>query len=395
MPWKESCKRMLRIEFVEAVLNGNMTKSEACRQYGISRPTGDKWIARYLNGESLNDRSRRPFKTANRIPKETEDFLVAYRKKYPAIGAVKIRRMLENEGQTNLPSASTINAVFKRNGLITREASLNADPCHHFEKKTPNEMWQADFKGHFKMLNGQRCHPLNIIDDCTRFNICCDPKLDETLESIRPTIELVFKEYGLPRIFLCDNGNPWGVSQSTGFTKFEVWLMDLGILTIHGRWRHPQTQGKEERFNGSLKREHLRFVTISNLEDAERELAAYREFYNHKRPHHALDLDTPASRYKPSERRYPETIESWVYPSEYELRSIKETGYFTYKGQGYFLSEAMGGKTVGIRESSHSRCITLHYRQFKIAKIDLDKRVFTYKKIYLAEGDPRFEPLEE
>lgn len=392
MPWKESCKTMLRKEFVEAVLSGKLTKSQACREFEISRPTGDKWIARALAGESMEDRSRAPFQTANRIPIDMEELIVSYRKLYPALGALKIHKIMEDEKKTNLPSPSTFNAVFKRNGLITKEASLAAAPIRRFEKESPNEMWQADFKGYFIMGNGKRCYPLNVLDDCSRYNLCCDPKPGETLEDVQPSMVRIFREYGLPRVFLCDNGNPWGVSQSTGFTKFEIWLMDLGILTVHGRALHPQTQGKEERFNGSLKREHLQYVQIADMEDAARELAKYRCFYNNKRPHRALDLDTPASRYQPSERKYPEKIEPWEYPTGYELRKIKDTGYFTYDGQGYFLSQALGGKTVAVRESSHLGCITLFYRQFKIARIDIDKRVFQFKKIYLAKGDPRFEP---
>ena len=390
MPWKESSKTMLRTEFVMAVLSGKLTKSQACRDFGISRPTGDKWLARAINGENMEDRSRAPFRTANRISEEMEQLVVSYRKQYPALGAVKIRRIMEDEGYVDLPSASTFNAVFKRNGLITKEDSLAATPYRRFEKETPNEMWQADFKGNFEMGNGQRCYPLTILDDCTRYNLCCDPKPDETFESVQPSMVRIFQEYGLPRIFLCDNGNPWGVSQSTGFTRFEVWLMELGILTIHGRGLHPQTQGKEERFNQSLKRELLKYVHLSDMEDAAKQMAEYRQFYNNKRPHHALGLDTPASRYTPSERKYPKEVEPWEYPAGYEIRTIKKSGYFTYGGQGYYLSEAFGGKTVGVRESSQQGCITLYYRQFKIAGIDVDKRVFRFKKIYLSEGDPRF-----
>lgn len=394
MPWKESSKAMMRKEFVETVLSKQLTKSQACRAFGISRPTGDKWIGRFIQGESMKDRNRAPFHVANRIAPEVEQALVEYRKRYAALGAVKIRRMLEDEHFENLPSASTINAVFKRNGLISKEASQAATPHQRFEKAVPNEMWQADFKGSFEMLNGKRCHPLNIIDDCSRFNLCCDPKPDETLLSVKPSVARIFREYGLPRIFLCDNGNPWGVAQSTGFTHFEVWLMDLGVLTIHGRSLHPQTQGKQERFNGSLKQECLKYAQIVDIEDAARQLAAYRDFYNNKRPHHALGLDTPASHYVASERKFPDKIDSWEYPSGYELRRIKDSGYFTYRGQGYFLSEALGGRVVAVRESSVKGCITLHYRQFKIASIDVDRRVFRFKKIYLTDADPRFDPQQ-
>lgn len=395
MPWKERSKTMLRKEFVEDVLTGKLNKSEACRKYGISRPTGDKWIARMKNGESMDDRSKKPFKTANRINRETEDLIVSYRKEYPAIGAVKIHRMLENEHIKDIPSSSTINNIFKRNGLISEKASNDSTPNKRFEMEEPNEMWQGDFKGNFTMLDGIRCHPLNIIDDCTRFNICCYPLMNETYESVMPQMIRIFKEYGLPRVFLCDNGNPWGTPQSTGFSRFEVDLMDLGILTMHGRIRHPQTQGKEERFNGSLTRECLDLTQIENIEDAEKKLFKYRNFYNNTRPHHALKLDTPASRYKVSPRKYPNKIESWEYPDGYILHKVKKTGFITYRGQGYFLSESFGEKTIAIKESSIPGCITLCYRQFKIGRIDIDKRVFTFKKIYLAENDPRFAPNEK
>lgn len=89
-------------------------------------------------------------------------------------------------------------------------------------------------------------------------------------------------KYGMPFSFLCDNGTPWGTSQSTGFSRFEVWFMELGILTLHGRIFHPQTQGKEERFNGSLTREFLKYESFEDFEDAKIKLDKYRDFYNTK-----------------------------------------------------------------------------------------------------------------
>ena len=268
MPWKERVIETMREEFVKRALAYEKSKAALCREYGISRPTGDKWIARYLNRESLCDQSRAPHTVANKTDEDTEACIVAYRKKYPAIGATKIHRMLQNEGITNIPCPKTINNIFKRNGLITKEASQAALPYTRFEKSKPNEMWQADFKGHFAIENGFRCHPLNIIDDCTRFNLCCSPLGSETYSEVRQHMERIFADYGMPYSFLCDNGNPWGTSQSTGFSRFEVWFMELGILTLHGRILHPQTQGKEERFNGSLTREFLKHMTFENQEDA-------------------------------------------------------------------------------------------------------------------------------
>lgn len=390
MPWKDRGIETMREEFVQRVLAHEKSKAALCREYNISRPTGDKWIARYLNNESLSNKSRTPHKIANKTDAATELFIVDYRKKYPAIGATKIHRMLKDEGKENIPCPRTINDIFKRNGLITKEASQAAKPYIRFEKSKPNEMWQADFKGHFLIENGFRCHPLDIIDDCTRFNLCCSPLGSETYSEVRQHMERIFSEYGMPKSFLCDNGNPWGTAQSTGFTKFEVWLMELGILTLHGRILHPQTQGKEERFNGSLTREFLKYTTFSDQEDTIKKFAEYREFYNNKRPHHALGLDTPSKHYQSSERIYPSKIREWEYNNGYDLRKVKSSGYVTIKGQGYFLSEAFGDKVIATRESSEgANLINLYFREFIIGQINIEKRVFTFKRAYLIENDPR------
>lgn len=391
MPWKEKGIETMREEFVKQYLTHQKSKSALCREYGISRPTGDKWIERYLQGEAMTDQSRAPKTVANKTDQEIEEYIVQYRKKYPAIGAVKIHRMLKDEGITYLPCPRTINDIFKRNGLITKAASQAATPHKRFVKQEPNEMWQADFKGHFAIKNGFRCHPLDIIDDCSRFNLCCEPLGSETFAEVKIHLERIFAEYGMPYSFLCDNGTPWGTQQSTGFSRFEVWLMELGILTLHGRAFHPQTQGKEERFNGTLTREFLKYTTFEDKQDAVRKFAEYRDFYNNKRPHFALDLDTPSKHYSPSPRKYPDKISEWEYGSEYELRKVKETGYITIKGQGYFLSESFGNKVIAVRESSKSASLmNLYFRQFRIGQVDIDKRVFTFKRAYLADNDPRF-----
>lgn len=379
----------MREEFARRVLAQERSKASLCREYGISRPTGDKWVDRFQQGESMSDRSRAPRSVPGRISSDTEAEIVRLRKLYPALGAVKLRRIMEDSGYTGLPCARTFNNIFQRNGLIEPEASLAATPHQRFEKSVPNEMWQGDFKGHFRMENGHRCHPLNIIDDCSRFNLCIEALPNETFEAVKPVLERLFREYGLPFSFLCDNGNPWGTAQSLGYSRFEVWLMELGVLTLHGRPYHPQTQGKEERFNRSFTRECLRGKTFTDNNHAQTCFDEYRSFYNEVRPHFALDLDIPARHYNPSARKMPEKIESWEYGPEYKLCKVKQTGFFNYKGQGFFLSEAFGGKTIAVRESHLPGQITLVFRNFKIGRIDLDNRVYTLKRAYLIEGDPR------
>mgnify|MGYP000878841708 CR=1 FL=1 len=390
MPWKE-CKTVEqeREEFVKEVLTGKGTMSALCRKYGISRPTGYKWVSRYINGNNLANQSRAPFHTPRRISAEVEDMIVCARLKEPAIGAVKTKRMLENRGCTNVPSASTINAVFKRNGLITVQASQNATPYKRFEKEEPNEMWQSDFKGDFALRNAVRCYPLSIIDDASRKCLCADAKENMQLKSTMESFISTFRKYGLPKSLLCDNGVPWGSSQSTSITRFETWLMELGILPIHIRMRHPQCQGKVERFNGSYKQERLNFYTPLDMADAQRSRLEYRKFYNSERPHHALGLDVPDSRYKPSPREYQAKVSSWDYEVGGEIRQIKSSGYITFESQGYYLSEGLAGKTVCVYPTDEDGIYDIVFRQFRVARLSLHNRVIMSRRIYLLHDDPR------
>ena len=394
MSWERKTVEDTRLEFVQRVLKKEKSKSALCREYGISRPTGDKWIHRYLSGEGLSDQSRRPFHTPNRIPAELEESILSHRRKEPALGAAKIRRMLENEGCENLPAVSTVNKVLKRNDLITKEASAAAKKTIRFEKVFPNDMWQADFKGDFLLRDGTRCYPLSILDDCSRMCLCSDAKTNTKLHDTKASFIKTFETYGLPNTLLCDNGNPWGAAQSGGITSFDTWMMELGILPIHIRSRHPQTQGKVERFNGSYKQERLRYYLPLDMEDAQRSREEYMAFYNFTRPHNALDLDCPAQHYLCSDRAYTECVSGWDYEPGGELRRVKDSGYLTFKGQGYFLSEGLRGKELMIYPLHNEKDkFEIVFRQFRVGILDICDNVILSKKVFLRHNDPRLEKV--
>ena len=394
MPWEMKTVEQTRLEFVKRVLAHEKSKSALCREYGISRPTGDKWLDRYLSGKALSDSSRRPFHTPNKIPEELEAEIVAAREAEPAIGARKTRRMLLDKKQENVPSASTINRVFQRNGLISKEASDAAKHIVRFEKDEPNEMWQADFKGNFLLQDGTRCYPLSLIDDHSRECLCADAKPNVQLQGTKESFRKTFQTYGLPNTLLCDNGLPWGSSQSTSITKFEVWLMEHDVLTIHIRPLHPQTQGKVERFNGSYKRERLKFYIPKDLEDAQRTREEYMRFYNDVRPHCALNYDHPSQHYTPSKRKYTDTVTEWDYGYGAVLVHVKPNGYLTFCGQGYFLSEGMSDKVVMLRPSSvKENVFHIIFRDFQIGSLDVENRMVTSRKIYRLSDDPRNEKV--
>lgn len=379
MPWRNKTVEGIRGSFLAELEEGTESLSSLCRKYGISRPTGYKWKHRWETGEGVADRSHAPFHQPMKTAAAVEEQILQFRGEHPGLGAKKIKKILENRGYT-MPSASTVNNILKRRGYISKEASQRAERYRRFVMPQPNDLWQADFKGHFCMENGQRCHPLNILDDCSRFCLCSDANEDETYAATKQSFERVFRAYGLPRRLLCDNGNPWGTSQSVGYTRFEVWLLELGVLPIHGRPLHPQTQGKEERFNGTLTRELLKHVSFSDMPHAQRELDLYRTFYNTERPHEALDMRTPAELYRPSPRPMPDRISHWEYEAG-QLRRVRDTGFLTYAGQGYFLSEAFAGKTVSVIRMPDDNTLLVCFRQFVIAKIDLNERCIVSRKI--------------
>ena len=393
MPWEERnvTKTMLRREFVERVLAHEKSKTALCLEYGISRPTGDKWIKRYLEDPSCEELSREPHHRANRTSTEMEALVVKTRKEHYDSCALVVRTILLKQGIPNVPCVRTINNIFRRYGLITPEASQAATPYKRFEKDAPNDMWQTDFIGNFALKNQRRCHPLMVMDDHSRFNLCCHAQYGETFGETIPVMRKLFLEYGMPRTILCDNGNPWGTVQSTGYSKYEVWMMERGILVVHGRIKHPQTQGKQERMNQTFRKACIRGHLYRSLRETQKSFDEFREFYNNERPHTALDLQTPASIYTPSTREYPRKIAAWDYGEGVELRRIKSTGYLTYGGQGYFLSEAFGDKIVAVRETKQEgrSILTLYFRQFTIGKISVDKQVFLMKKAFLTHNDPR------
>ena len=255
MPWETRTVEETREAFVKRAQAKEKSISALCQEYGISRPTGYKWLKRSENGEGMANRSRRPFRTPNRIEEAIESRIVEMRRREPAIGAVKTRRMLTDAGMTAVPSASTINEIFRRNGLITAEASEKATPYKRFEH-----------------------------------------------------------------------------------------------------------------------------------EDAMRSREEYRAFYNNVRPHHALGLDVPCRHYTSSPREMPQRILPWEYDSGSEVRTVKSTGYLTFQGRGWYLSEGLAHKQVALIPSGQDGVWNVVYRQFRIAQLDLHELVIRSKKII------RFDP---
>ena len=377
MPWKEITVMSQKETFIAAAIQRESSFSSLCAAYGISRKTGYKWLARYLDGDGLADKSRRPHLCNGKTPPEIEDLVLNERAKQPTWGPRKLKRSLENQNYTGLPCKSTIENILKRNGCIEPEASEAATAFTRFERGKPNELWQMDYKGDFAMLNGERCYPLTILDDHSRYSLCLNANGGTSYKEFLPVFTRVLEEYGLPDTILCDNGSPWGNSQG-GITPFEVWMMRMGVLPIHGRLKHPQTQGKDERFHRTLKNDLLKKRAFLDLADAQAAFDPWRREYNEERPHESLNLDVPAMHYRTSKRKLSECDKPVAYDSGARLRKVNYKGYISICRKRYYLSESLIGEYIQLNDCEEN-AVALQYGQFEIARVDLEQGIFLSK----------------
>lgn len=380
MPWSEKTVEEKRTEFVSAVVAGEKSMSALCRDYGITRRTGYKWLERYRQGDGMGDHTHAAFNRPNRCSPETEERILKEREKHPSWGPRKLQRILLDKKYTDVPAVSTVAAILKRNGRIDPDESEKHVAFIRFEREKPNELWQMDYKGDFGMLNGKRCHPLTILDDHSRYSLCLDAKGNEQAEETFPSIRRVFKEYGLPDAILCDNGKPWGDSK-IGYTVFDIWMMRLGILPIHGRPKHPQTQGKDERFHRTLIDDLLKRVVIRDLSHAQNQFDQFRYTYNNERPHEALGLDVPSKHYRASRRIFFTELEEPEYDSGSILRKVNYKGYISIQNRRYYLSEAFIGCYLKLLYEP-DEIVTLCYGDFQIGQISLPEQMQISRKIY-------------
>ncbi len=308
MPWQESSVETLRQEFVMLATQEGANIRELCRRFSISPDTAYTLLARYRQegADGLRDRSRRPLHAPLQTAPAMEAAVCAVRGAHPAWGGRKIHRYLLDHGQRAAPAASTITDILRRHDLLDRTQSAHHRPWQRFAAAAPNDLWQMDFKGHIALRQG-RCHPLTVLDDHSRYCLALEACGDERTDTVQTRLIALFARYGLPWRLLADNGAPWGDGRSR-YTVLTVWLLRLGITVTHGRAYHPQTQGKEERFHRTLKAEVLAGENFADLARAQAAFDPWRLSYNHERPHEALALATPGSRYVPSPRRYPETL---------------------------------------------------------------------------------------
>jgi transposase InsO family protein len=344
-----------------------------CRRFGIHPDTGYKWLARWSgDGLALADRPRRPHNSPQRTCGAIETEVLAVRDAHPAWGARKIARCLSRAGLA-CPAVSTVHEVLRRNGRII--AVPGGEAAHlRFEKQAPNLLWQMDFKGWIKLADTSRCHPLTIVDDHSRYVPCLKACANQQRATVQGHMETTFHRYGLPDAIFVDNGSPWGDASRRHWTGLRVWLLKLGVELIYSRPYHPQGRGKNERFHRTLKDEVFALQRFAGIASVQRAFDVWREVYNFERPHQALGMEVPASRYRPSARAMPQRLPSIEYASHEIVRTVPTSkDYISFKGRFWKVPEAFRGERVAIRPRGKDGQYGVFFASHQIATIDLTK----------------------
>jgi len=371
MPWRTQSKVEVRYEFVVRALAGAESFAALCREFGVSRPTGYRWLARFQESNdvrSLEDQSSRPRTSPQQTATKHEKRVVALRRQY-GWGARKLQVLLDTEG-LSLP-VITIHRILKRYGLITPpEKGYSA--TERFERSSPNELWQMDFKGDVPVTGG-RCYPLSILDDHSRYALGLFALNRPNGQEVYHALIHTFERYGVPSEMLMDHGAPWySTTNGHGLTWLSVALLKQGIQLHYSGVRHPQTQGKVERFHRTLK-DSVAFHGIpQTLDGWESALLRFRKEYNTIRPHEALQMEAPVKRYQPSRRSYNPNPPEWEYPPESIVERLNSQGSVTYRGQRYFVCESLANERVQITEVNG--LLLVKFQRTYIRQINLKTR---------------------
>lgn len=363
-----------RLEFILLARQPSANIAELCRRFDVARKTAYKWLDRYdrLGMEGLVERSRRPLSSPAMAAGELEMQILALHLEYPYWGARKLCALLP--GWLDRPHHSTVDAILRRHDcrILGAKNHPHVEPLR-FEHESPNDLWQMDFKGHFALTDqaAGRCHPLTIVDDHSRYSVCIIACGNEQFTTVKAALQSTFERYGLPARFNTDNGPPWGRTGLRGLTKLAVWLIRLGVEVTYSQPRRPQTNGKNERFNQTLKLEVIDRRGYGSLLQCQRAFDDWRDRYNNVRPHQALDQQPPISRYRLSGRSFPTELQPIEYLAGDAIRKVDSKGYISYAHQRYFVGEGLQSQPVGIRQTNEDGLLDVYFCRHKVTQIDL------------------------
>lgn len=359
MPWKARHAVDLRVEFVGRLMRGERM-TDLCLEYGISRKTGHKLKKRYERQgvEGLVDQSRAPKVIPHRTPPELVELVLAERRTHPSWGPKKLKHVLEQRSGHGFPAVSTLGDMLVRHGLIEprpRRVRYKSQGSGRLRTAVgPNEVWCMDYKGQFRLGDRSYCYPLTTTDLYSRYLLGCDGMVAISDEQARESFEHLFRECGLPTVIRSDNGVPFASTGLAGLTQLSAYMLRLGIELERIRPGHPEENGQHERMHLTLKRETTR-PPRANLLQQQQRFDDFQVEFNEQRPHEAIGMKCPAELYTPSTRLYPDTLPEPSYPLHDDILTVGPHGHINLLGTKFYLSAALVGHHVGIREEDDAR----------------------------------------
>ena len=382
MPWKEQDVEKLRYEFVLRALSEDVPFTELCREYGIPPKTGYKWKNRFLKEgrEGLQDRSRRPHSSPGQLTEEVVCEIVRLKGAHSKWGPRKIRNVYGHKHPSQeLPSESSFKRVLERAGLVKKRRRRRVQECGRLQARTsaekPNDLWTVDLKGSWYTSEGQRCEPLTVRDDASRFILNASVPPNAKTETVRSEFERIFDKYGLPGTIRTDNGPPFACVQAPwGLTRLSAWWLALGIDLDRIDMGCPSQNGGHERMHRDIAYE-IENQIPGGLPQQAAALETWRQIFNHERPHEALNMQRPAQLYRKSSRRFKGTPEQLDYPPGLAQRKVRSSGEIGFHGRRIFLSQALQGWTVGLKPRD-SGLFSVYFVQLYLGILDLNTLSF-------------------
>jgi len=383
MPWKERDVKNLRLEFVLRALSEATSFVELCREYGIQAKTGYKWKQRFLEegAAGLGDRSRRPQSSPRELGEAVVCEMVRLKEAHRRWGPRKIRQLYARQHQDlALPSESSFKRVLEKAGLVEKRKRRRSGETgriqNRVESQQPNDVWTVDFKGWWYTPSGQRCEPLTVRDDCSRYLLCVSVPPDACTQTIRREFEGLFTRYGLPATIRSDNGRPFAMTQAPlGLSRLSAWWLALGIDLDRIDPGCPSQNGGHERMHRDIAWE-LEGRLDGNLSQQAAALEIWRRSFNEERPHEALGMRCPAELYRPSPRSWQGTPDQLDYPAGYRQRKVLKNGRIWLDGVPIGVSKSLVGWNVGLRPVDSQR-FSVHFARLCLGQIDLSTESFS------------------
>lgn len=383
VPWKETRVMDVKFEFALKAMDPHVSMKDLCAEYGISRPTGHKWRNRFIQEglAGLTERSRRPRISPNQTSEDILCDLIRIKVMHNKWGPKKIHEIyVRSHPHEETPSLTTVKRVLDKAGLVHHRKKRRQTKGQRLQSRLtankPNDIWTVDFKGWWYTPDGERCEPLTVRDDFSKYILSIKAMQKAVTEEVKSEFERLFSIYGLPRVIRSDNGPPFAcVRGLLGLTRLSVWWLALGIELDRITPGRPCENGSHERMHGDIKRE-LQGQIQGGLKKHQAHFDVWKNEYNSVRPHEALKMQTPETVYSKSKRPFSPEIPEVIYPTGYLVRSINNRGAVTIDRRRVFISYALTGYSVGLRENK-DESMTVWFDNLRLGEIDLRTYGFT------------------